>query len=379
MNIKIYRAFQIGGCITVITTATTKIVIDMGEELQKSSAHIDICGILKDCSGVFFTHYHGDHLGLYKQIPDTIPIYIGEVAKQIFSALSKRVDKDAMQVIQTFNTFIPLQRIVIGDITITPLFIDHSAFDAYMFIIESGGEKILHTGDFRSHGFRGGKLIKMLKQYVGQVDVLITEGTTVSRENYKFITEAKLQQKAKELMKKYKYVFVLCSSTNIDRIAAFYHANPHGKYFLCDQYQKDVLAIVKDSAGHKTELYNFEKVVAYGKNIENRFYERGFCMLVRSGEYFKNIIDKYPKAESIIIYSMWKGYIEGVNVNNNIKQFLSGYDYKHLHTSGHADGDTIKTVIRTVNPKVIYPLHTENVDWFIEHFKDLAIIRGDEK
>ena len=32
------------------------------------------------------------------------------------------------------------------------------------------------------------------------------------------------------------HVFALCSSTNIDRIAAIYHANPDARPMLCDGY-----------------------------------------------------------------------------------------------------------------------------------------------
>ena len=33
--------------------------------------------------------------------------------------------------------------------------VDHSALDSYMFLIETGGKKILFTGDFREHGIIG--------------------------------------------------------------------------------------------------------------------------------------------------------------------------------------------------------------------------------
>ena len=90
MIIKIHRGTnQIGGCITEIATNGTRIIIDMGAnldcELEKSK--VDIAGLttgIKSCDAVFFTHYHSDHLGLYKTILPNIPLYIGEVAKDIF-------------------------------------------------------------------------------------------------------------------------------------------------------------------------------------------------------------------------------------------------------------------------------------------------------
>lgn len=60
----------------------------------------------------------------------------------------------------SFSTFEALQSIRVGHMVVTPLLVDHSAFDAYMFIIEADNLRILHTGDFRAHGFRGKKLLE---------------------------------------------------------------------------------------------------------------------------------------------------------------------------------------------------------------------------
>ena len=35
-----------------------------------------------------------------------------------------------------------------------------------------------------------------------------------------------------------------------------------------------------------------------------------------------------------------------------------------LHTSGHADPDTIRSLIERVQPTEIIPIHTENAGWF---------------
>ena len=63
---------------------------------------------------------------------------------------------------------------VFGDIGITPFFVDHSALDAYMFLLEAGGKKILFTGDFREHGIMGKNnvLERMVQKYIGEVDIL---------------------------------------------------------------------------------------------------------------------------------------------------------------------------------------------------------------
>jgi len=267
--------------------------------------------ILKNCDAVFFTHYHGDHIGLYKNIPLDVPIYLGGTAKRIFTELVSRTERESLPLARRFSELAPLRTIQIGDIQITPLLVDHSAFDAYMFLVKADGKTILHTGDFRGHGYRSRGLLPMLRKYVGKVDVLITEGTCLSRTDTEVLSERQLQLKAAELMSEKKYVFIVCSSTNIDRIAAFYHANPRGRYFLCDSYQKNILNIVTEASAGKSSLYNFKRVVVYGKNIEERVFRRGFCMLIRSRDDHRSIVDQYPPEERLVIYSMWIGYLAG--------------------------------------------------------------------
>lgn len=374
MNIKIHRGQnQIGGCIAEISSDTTKILIDFGEELVPQTP-INEGEILRDCDAVLLTHYHGDHMGLYTHIPVDIPIYLGEVAKQILAAFTARTDKENLSKVERFHTYTLMQPIKVGDIEVTPLLVDHSAFDAYMFLIKANGKTALHTGDFRGHGFRGKGLLPTLQKYVGKVDALIVEGTTLSRDGGEPMTERELQLQAAALMKEKKYVFVLCSSTNIDRIAAFYHTNPFGRYFLCDEYQKTVLNIVKENAGQKSSLYDFQKIVTYGENIEERFFKRGFCMLVRSRDDHRKIIEKYPEAERLILYSMWKGYVEGKNRSASTVRFLDSLNYTYLHTSGHADAETVCEVVSATNPDVIYPIHTENAAWFKGRFGQAEII-----
>ena len=73
MKITIHRGQnQIGGCITEIESGSgTRILIDLGHNLPEgdtpSEDKYDIPEnmdeLLKGCSAVLYTHYHGDHLG----------------------------------------------------------------------------------------------------------------------------------------------------------------------------------------------------------------------------------------------------------------------------------------------------------------------------
>lgn len=66
----------------------------------------------------------------------------------------------------------------------------------------------MHTGDFRMHGARGKKMPALFKKYVSDIDVLIIEGTMLSRSSEKVMSEHELGAKAKQLLKDNKNVFV---------------------------------------------------------------------------------------------------------------------------------------------------------------------------
>lgn len=365
MKVIVHRgSHQIGGCCTEISTDTSRILIDFGSELE-GSAELHINGVTGGnscCNAVLFSHYHGDHIGLMESINADIPLYIGDLSLSILKQQNirqKAFDENVVNRIETYKAASPL---VFGDITVTPFMVDHSAFDSHMFLIEADGKKILHTGDFRSHGFRGKGLAPTLGKYIGNVDVLICEGTTISRNKEIPMTESELAFKAEEILRKNKYVFVACASTNIDRIAAFCSAVPRGKYCVCDVYQKLILDIIKEKSGKYSSLYNFPKMLTYSPSLDDKMCQRGFCMFIRPGNYLSTkLLEKYKDKDPLIVYSMWHGYLDQ---NVKLQNALGGFRLTELHTSGHADSDTIDRVISITNPKMIIPIHTDAPEVF---------------
>ena len=67
----------------------------------------------------------------------------------------------------------------IGPFTVTPFLTDHSAFDAYMLLVEGAGRRILYTGDFRRHGRKSVLVDRILKNPPPNIDVLVTEGANL--------------------------------------------------------------------------------------------------------------------------------------------------------------------------------------------------------
>ena len=143
MNIIIHRgANQIGGCITEITTDGAKIFIDFGSNLpgskKKELNPEQIADMTSGADAIFYTHYHGDHVGLHHLIPESVRQYMGagaiDVMRCKYKALSAHQDMSAeLSATERMIPFKETDRISINDeLYVTPYFVSHSAFDAYM-------------------------------------------------------------------------------------------------------------------------------------------------------------------------------------------------------------------------------------------------------
>ncbi len=394
MKITIHRGIdQIGGCITEIATDKTRILIDLGQNLPDGEgvvkddfANLDSIGkITKDVDAIFYTHYHGDHLGLFHLVPNSISQYIGEVAKRVAFCKHQQlayikgrevISANEIAKIEQMHIFEPEQIIEIGDIRVIPYFVSHSAYDAYLFLIEANGIHILHTGDFRGHGFLSKGLLQTIEKLIlkrGKIDFLITEGTMLSRLNERVRHENELKREIIDLMMQYKNVFVLCSSTDMERLATFHAANKEtgGRPFVCDDFQKSILEIFSDTAGKKSPLFDFGETYTFWKEnakLLQWMQDKGFCMLVRATDKFDDylafLLPLIDRNNTILIYSMWKEYINPDSRYANMRylDFVGKFpSVKKIHTSGHASADCLGDMCNLVNPTLgIIPIHSEN-------------------
>ena len=367
MNIIIHRGtHQIGGSAIEISTKSTRIIMDFGNELSLDEKYIpenlDIEGVtagVSNCDGIVISHYHMDHLGqLTSALPD-IPLYMGELSKEIALIGSEYQDKNLYLRLLGANIFRGGEAFTIGDIRIRPLVIDHSAGDSYMFVIEAEGKRVLYTGDFRMHGLRHHVLEKLVSTYIGEVDVLITEGTLLARDTDEHISEAAVLEDISSYIQDGKYVFVMCSSTNIDRIMGIWQNMPSDKVLICDAYQKRILDTVIDNVYYESSLYRrHDSPLVLNKGPYPKYYmDHGFVSLVRGTENFVSHIKEFPKDEVRIIYSMWTGYIEE---NLLLQDLLNTYPSYICHASGHISKNDLVQFIELVDPDIVIPVHTDS-------------------
>ena len=99
-------------------------------------------------------------------------------------------------------------------------------------------------------------------------------------------------------------------------------------------------------------------------------------MFIRCGNSrHKDVMEKFKDKNPVVIYSMWKGYLE----QDNIKEFLDGYKRLDMHTSGHADSDAINMVIDTVQPDMVIPMHTEVPEAFRNLVGNRKVVLANDK
>ena len=394
MKITIHRGInQIGGCITEIATDKARIFIDLGQNLPDGEGIVNdelssreaIEDITSGIDAVFYTHYHGDHLGLFHYVPDSVRQYIGKVAKQVAIRKSQQLSyvegreqlsEEEIAKLDRMGELVPKQTVTVSDIKVTPYFVSHSAYESYMLLIEADGRRILHTGDFRGHGYLSKGLMPTIANIFlshGQIDFLITEGTMLSRPGEKVLTENELKNEVREIMKRYKNVFVLCASMDMERLATFYAANRHLKHrpLVCDRFQKDIFEIFTESAGAHTATFRFTDIYEYrptNTKLMAWMADKGFCMFVRATDKFKGYCDtllpQLNPNDTVLIYSRWKEYVnpEGKHAIPEYVDFVSMFpNLKKLHTSGHATADCLAEVCNLVNPTLgIIPIHSED-------------------
>lgn len=409
MNFKIHRGTQeIGGSCVEIWTDKTRIVVDIGMPLvERDGSEFDInkyknlsleslvkLGILPDINGLYnknsssvdgviISHPHQDHYRLMSYLHPDTKYYLGAATHKILelSNIFTR-QKNFIKNVTYFERNKPFQ---IGDITVTPYWADHSAFDSYSFLIEANGKKIFYTGDFRAHG-RKKKAFYWLKHNAPQsVDCMLMEGTQLGREKPNNKTEDEIENELVRLFKKgNKINLIYTSGQNIDRLVSIFRAClKTDKIFVVDVYIATVLKQLSKFAalpypstefknirvlfpyyiskrladtGKKEMLYRFKKFKITKKEITNQADK--IVMIIRQSmkvdlEHIKGI------EGGNLVYSMWKGYLK----KKDTKEFIHylekrKFSIHKIHTSGHADLIALKEMVRIIKPKYLVPIHT---------------------
>jgi len=135
------------------------------------------------------------------------------------------------------------------------------------------------------------------------------------------------------------------------------------------------------TTGYKMEHFRYQLFDKYqAKKIsKTQISKSSFVMCIRSSmfRYIKLLSEKMSFTDGLLIYSFWSGYRKQSEMTSFLEECGQlGLKIITMHTSGHADKETLIRLIEWIKPKAIVPVHTENAEWFSEVFgKEIKIIR----
>lgn len=410
MNIIIHRGtHQIGGSCIELSTERTRIILDIGQELpnidgdklNKVLVIPKVNGLYRDdvksIDAVLISHGHGDHVGLIDIINPDIPIFIGDKALRILNVTSQFTG--GKPIVNPVKYFISGQEFRIGDFLITSYLVDHSGFDAYAFIIKADNRCVVYTGDLRDHGRKKKATEYFINKIPKGIHALLMEGTMMSRVCETVEREEDIEQKAWDFMKtKAAPVFVLQSSTNIDRLVGMYKAARESKrIFVIDIFTAHIVSKLEGSIPKPGQFENVRVFYPYhltkkmfkepeGERLMKEFNKywisrrelgrrKDYCMLIRD-----SMLSDLQHIENIkgarVIYSMWSGYKKQEKIKKLLEYLqINNMESIDLHTSGHASIASMKKIINMVKPKKLIPIHTENPNLFAEKYEKVHIAK----
>lgn len=430
LSFKIHRGTkEIGGSCVEVWTESTRILLDFGMPLvEKDGKEFDfakyktlkptelvIKGVLPNIKGLYdnsdsiidgviISHPHQDHYGLANYINDDIQYYLGEATHKIIDLNNLFTPQEIH--LKNTNYFEKEKTFKIGDISITPYWADHSAFDAYSFLVEADGKSLFYSGDFRSHGRKAKAFYWFTHNAPKNVDYLLLEGTTISRDNKPFNTETEIENELIEVFKQQgKINLIYTSGQNIDRLTSIYRACKRtGKILVVDVYVAKVLKELSKYAGipypsenfenlkvmfpfftsrrltnegNEKVLYEFKKFKITKEEISNQ--SENIVMIVRPS--MQKDLERINEIEGgNFVYSMWEGYLKKPDTMKFVDYLTNKKFTLHkIHTSGHADTNTLKKMVEAIKPKNIVPIHTFEGAKYKDIFTETIVELKDEE
>ena len=399
MTLTIHRGcHEIGGSCIEICTDKAKILIDfvMPLDYDKNTAE-EQTQILSDavewCRGVdalFLSHAHADHYGFLGLLPHDTPIYATEETFTML-ALDGILGDDPTKHLEK-RPLTSEQSCEVADIKVTAYIVDHSAYGACAYLIECDGKRILYSGDIRLHGVKG----VLYKNLPKNVDYLLLEGTNILRAKNN-PTEREVENQFVEAFNEAPDTLhlVWCSAKNIDRICALFRACIRcGRTLVLDPYTANVLAAVAQLNPKIPTATTAEQMKVYfPPHLTARLTQRNqpqyifslnpkqnkvsYDDFARSPEHYVMLVRptalSYLEKLSIrhirLIKSIWGGYWN----EPNTERFRSWAKehceaVKDIHSSGHADTQSLQRIVEYIRPQTIVPIHTDAPKQFSDIF-----------
>jgi len=410
---------QANGIVDLLTTGLVPDIegVYRDDLMEKASRKI----VAPDIDAVLLTHAHADHVDYISFLHEKIPIYMGSTCHMLLKAIqdrsssdfesevleykpvySKRGDPKIQRKIETFRSG---KKFKIGSLEIHPIHVDHSVPGAYGFIIYTSEGPVVYTGDIRLHGTK----YQMTEEFIRESKTakpvaLICEGTRITDEPTNESEELVYNESNKLVSRRNGLVFADFNFKDIDRVRTFYNvAKENGRKLVVKIRDCHYLKHLSQDSQLGVPNFDDENIVIYKPKYRTGTYadsdytgddsffanlpnaktaseisatpDKYLCAL---GYFqFTALIDMKPKNGTAYIHSASEPYNEEqVLSKERVDNWLEHFGMKkyQIHCSGHAKGEDLLQVVKDIDAKMLYPIHTEHPTEYVKVTRKMTIV-----
>jgi ribonuclease J len=414
---------EIGGNKILLKDGDTKVFFDFGmpfaakrqyysppfltPKSEKALKELDILPKIKgvyadekhpEISAVFISHAHMDHSAYISFINRKIPVYCGETTRIILQALSemRRADLEFNVEGICFNTFRTGDKIVIDDLEVLPVHVDHSVPGAYGFIIHTSNGSVIYTGDFRAHGAKPEMTNEFVEKAVESKPLaVITEATNMTGASVS--SESEVESKLNSVVDEANGIVLAdFAYTDIDRLNSFYRvAKKSGRCLAVSLRQAYLMEALCKDRGLKIPRLDDANILIFRKSkkrydkwedqitqqykskvVDVSEVSKQQCKIILAMSFydFEELVEIKPTAGSCYILSASEPFNEEMEIDyERLVNWLRHYGLPqyHIHVSGHVMPLQLKNVLKKMDATKIFPVHTENAELFAKFTQDL--------
>jgi ribonuclease J len=398
LRVRIHRgSHEIGGSCVELEHGGRRLVLDLGLPLDADSDAVPVLPAIPglrhpsdELAGIVVSHAHPDHFGLVAEVCDEAPVFGPADAQRMLDVGSSFTVRGGER--RPWTPLTDGETRSMGPFAVTPLLVDHSAFEAYGLLVEAGGRRLLYTGDLRGHGRKAGLWCRLLEHPPKPVHVLLMEGTRLSRPEEHNTTEQEVEERLVDLCRQTPgLVLVFYSGQNIDRLVSVYRAAKRaGRTLVLDLYGAAVAAATGKATIPQADWDGVQVLVPHAQRrrvIERQAFEE-IAAIRQSRIFHEELADR---ARSIVltmrgsmtreveqvecldgaaaVWSMWPGYLEQPS-GKPLQAWLADHDIPltYMHSSGHASVADLKKLAAAIDPERLVPIHTATPERYTELF-----------